>query len=228
MKEESVRIQTSVLSKAEKKVLIKMAKRMPRCINSDHLTVIGLAGAVISAAGYFLSNYNINYLWVASLGLIINWFGDSLDGTLARTRNAQRPIYGFYIDHNIDALTILIMCIGAGLSPIISFPVALLILAGYLILSIFTYINAHLKGEFCISYGKLGPTEFRIIVIIINTLFILFPPSGKTYLILGHSFSLFDIIGTAIAAILLLIYLISFTSERKKYAKKDPLPSFYK
>ena len=170
-----VRIQTSILNKMEKRILVAMANRMPSWITSDNLTVVGVIGALTTGVGYILSSWNLNFLWLASFGLILNWFGDSLDGTLARVRNAQRPIYGFYIDHNIDGLTITIMCIGAGLSPMIKFSTAMLILVGYLLLSIFTYINAYLKGEFRISYGNLGPTEFRLIVIIINTMFIYFP-----------------------------------------------------
>ncbi len=141
-----VRIQTSILNKMEKRILVAMANRMPCWITSDNLTVVGVIGALTTGVGYVLSSWNLNFLWLASFGLILNWFGDSLDGTLARVRNAQRPIYGFYIDHNIDGLTITIMCIGAGLSPMIKFSTAMLILVGYLLLSIFTYINAYLKG----------------------------------------------------------------------------------
>ena len=94
------------------------------------------------------------------LGLVINWYGDSLDGTLARVRNTQRPIYGFFIDHSLDAITICIMCIGAGLSPMFKLDVALVVLAGYLVLSIYTYVCTILKDEFRLTYSSFGPTEF--------------------------------------------------------------------
>jgi len=219
---QAVRIQTSFLSQTEKKALVYMAKRMPKKINSDHLTIIGFAGALMSGAGYVLANLNINYLWLASFGLLLNWFGDSLDGTLARVRNLQRPQYGFFIDHNIDALTVLVIGIGAGLSPLMSFPVAMLILSGYFLLSIFTYINSYLLGEFKISYMKFGPTEFRIIVILINTLFIYAPVKNQVYHFRGISFGVMDVAGLAIAVVLFIIYIVSFFVYKKKYEKTDP------
>ncbi|MFZ2338894.1 MAG: CDP-alcohol phosphatidyltransferase family protein [Bacteroidales bacterium] len=217
-----IRIQNSVLNNTEKKVLIWIAEKLPKRINSDHLTGIGFAGALISSVGYMLSNRDLNFLWIASFGLVVNWFGDSLDGTLARVRNAQRPIYGFFIDHNFDALTILVICIGAGLSPLISFSVAMLVLAGYLLLSIFTYLNTYLNGEFRITYMKLGPTEFRIIVILINTAFIYIPINNLIFRFMGITLGMTDAIGMMIAIILFLIYLVSFAVNREKYKKIDP------
>jgi phosphatidylglycerophosphate synthase len=221
-KKPEVRIQTSILNSLEKKALVWMALRIPRKINSDHLTVIGLIGALLSSAGYILSNLESNFLWLASLGLLVNWFGDSLDGTLARVRKAQRPTYGFFIDHSIDGLTVFAICVGAGLSPYINFAVAMLILAGYLLLSVLTYINTYLKGEFKITYNKLGPTEFRLLVILINTLFIYYPTGTRNFVLDGVALSLFDIIGIVIAFILFIIYLVNFLIDKNKYAKIDP------
>jgi phosphatidylglycerophosphate synthase len=221
-KKPEVRIQTSILNHLEKKALVWMAQRIPRKINSDHLTVLGFMGALLSSAGYILSNFESNFLWLASLGLLVNWFGDSLDGTLARVRKAQRPTYGFFIDHTIDGLTIFVICVGAGLSPYINFAVAMLILAGYLLLSILTYINTYLKGEFKITYNKLGPTEFRLLVILINTLFIYYPTGTRNFVLDGVALSLFDIIGIVIAFILFIIYLVNFLIDKNKYAKIDP------
>ena len=137
-KETSQRIQTSLLNAAEKRILIWLAQRQPSWVTSDMLTFLGVGGAVICALGFLLSCWNIQWLWLSSLGLVINWYGDSLDGTLARVRNTQRPVYGFFIDHTLDAITICIMCIGAGLSPMLRLDIAMLILAGYLCLSIYT------------------------------------------------------------------------------------------
>ena len=116
--EQSKRIQTSVLNNLEKKVLIWIAERMPKWVTSDMMTYFGSFGAIVIAAGYILSAKNINFLWLASAGFVINWFGDSLDGTIARVRNQQRPKYGFFLDHNIDCLNEAVMFIGAGLSPL--------------------------------------------------------------------------------------------------------------
>ena len=129
-KETSERIQTSLLNAAEKKALVWLAQRQPSWVTSDFLTYTGLLGAVICAVGFVLAHIDKNYLWLSSLGLFINWYGDSLDGTLARVRNTQRPVYGFFIDHSLDAITICIMCIGAGLSPMFRLDVAMLVLAG--------------------------------------------------------------------------------------------------
>ena len=129
--EQSKRIQTSVLNAAEKKVLVWLAQRQPRWVTSDMLTAIGVVGAIVVAVGYILSNRHIGWLWLASLGFVINWYGDSLDGTLARVRGTQRPVYGFFLDHNIDGITIAIMCIGAGLSGILNLYIAMAVLAVY-------------------------------------------------------------------------------------------------
>ena len=126
-KRQSRRIQTSLVNAAEKKLLVWLAERMPRWVNSDFLSFIGFLGSLTIAAGYILSNKNINFLWLSSLGYLINWYGDSLDGTLARVRKTQRPIYGYYLDHTLDAINEVIMFSGAGLSVLMhNYPLALL------------------------------------------------------------------------------------------------------
>ena len=169
--EKAERIQTSFLNALEKKALIWLAHRQPRWMTSDMLTYIGVVGAAICALGYFLSNWNIYWLWLSSFGLFVNWYGDSLDGTLARVRQIQRPIYGFFIDHSLDAITICFMCIGGGLSAVFKMEVAMLILVGYLVLSIYTYICTILKDEFRLTYGGgFGPTELRLAIMLLNTI----------------------------------------------------------
>lgn len=227
-KEQSKRIQTSILNSAEKKVLVWLAQRQPKWVTSDLLTGVGVAGALIVAAGYVLSNFNINWLWLSTFGFFVNWYGDSLDGTLARVRKTQRPIYGFYLDHTIDGMTMAVMCVGAGLSDMLNLYVAFAVLAVYLLLSITVYINAHLKGEFKLTYAGMGPTEFRLILMIVNTLFIYVKPL-RTFVahvrILGMDVSLgtFDFIGMAIFIILVIIYLQNFICDVRGYAKVDPL-----
>ena len=228
---QSARIQTSVLNSLEKKMLVWIAERMPRWISSDMLTGVGILGAVIVAVGYFLSSINLNWLWLASFGFVVNWFGDSLDGTLARVRNTQRPLYGFYLDHNIDGINESLMIIGAGLSPLFDLRIALLALAAYLLLSMYVYINAHLKNEFRLTYAGLGPTEFRIIVIIVNTVYLYAPAlrewSGSMS-ILGRpfSFGVFDIVGLVIVAILVVIYIVSFIGSAREFSRLDPPKKF--
>ena len=229
--EQSKRIQTSVLNAAEKKVLVWLAQRQPRWMTSDMLTAIGVVGAVVVAVGYACSNCHIGWLWLASLGYIINWYGDSLDGTLARVRGTQRPIYGFYLDHNIDGVTIAIMCVGAGLSALLNLYIAMAVLAVYLLLSISVYINAHLKGEFKLTYAGMGPTEFRLIMIIVNTLFVFIAPlrEWSISITLNHMairLGALDIVGFIIFVVLVLIYVNNFVHDAEDYAKVDPIKRY--
>lgn len=228
LKEQSKRIQTSILNALEKKALVWLAKRQPRWMTSDILTFIGVIGAVIVALGYALSNYDIRWLWLASFGFFVNWYGDSLDGTLARVRNTQRPIYGFYLDHCVDGVTMAIMCIGAGLSEMLNLYIAMAVLVAYLLLSISVYINAHLKGEFKLTFAGMGPTEFRLVMVLVNTLFIYVAPIRDfttsfhclgTEVVLGS----FDYVGIGILLILIAIYCHNFIGDARGYAKVDPL-----
>ena len=229
IKADAVRIQTSILNELEKKVLIWLAERQPKWVTSDLLTYIGTFGAVVIAAGYILSAYNINFLWLSSLGFIINWYGDSLDGTLARVRKTQRPIYGYYIDHTIDGINEVMIFIGVGLSGLIHLEIALLALVMYLLMTVNVSINAHLKKEFKLTYAKMGPTEFRIIMILINTLFALIRPLrdfSHNFSVGGHEFTLraLDYIGIVIVAGLALIYITTIRKDIKEYAEMDPMP----
>ncbi len=226
---QSKRIQTSILNASEKKALVWLAERQPRWVTSDMLTLVGMLGSVIIAAGYILSNININFLWLASLGFVVNWYGDSLDGTLARVRNQQRPIYGFYVDHTVDAINELFMFVGAGLSPLMDVRLAVVILVIYLMLTLNVSVNAHLKNEFKLTYAKLGPTEFRIVVILVNTLLVCIRPLAEianSHTIFGQEVTLhvLDYVGAVILVFLIFIYLVTIVRDAREYAKKDPLP----
>ena len=158
---------------------------------------------------------------------VVNWFGDSLDGTLARVRNCQRPIYGYYVDHTVDCVNEGLMFIGAGLSPFLHLEFALLAFAIYLVLTINVSINAHLKGEFRLTYIKLGPTEFRLIIVIANTLLIAIPALTAirhSYTLFGHSITMriLDYVAVVIITIMSLIYIVTTISDARKYAVIDP------
>lgn len=228
-KADAVRIQTSFLNALEKKVLVWLAERQPKWMTSDILTYIGTFGAVVIAAGYILSAWNINFLWLSSLGFVINWYGDSLDGTLARVRKTQRPVYGYYIDHTIDCINEFIMFIGIGMSGLMHFSLAMVILAVYFMLTINVSINAHLKKEFRLTYAKLGPTEFRILAIIANTVLVLVRPISEfalTFFIFGREFTLasLDIVGIVVLLVLAVIYLTTIVKDGRGYAEMDPMP----
>lgn len=226
-KADAVRIQTSILNAAEKKVLVWLAERQPSWMTSDILTYIGTFGAIVIAVGYIMSSRDMNWLWLSSLGFVVNWYGDSLDGTLARVRNRQRPIYGYYLDHTVDAVNELIIVLGIGLSGMVHLSLALLILALYLMLTINVSINAHLKKEFRLTYARMGPTELRIIMIIVNTVLVLIPSIGTfshTFMLLGHELTIrtMDYVAAFIFLALLLIYLTEIVKDAKEYARLDP------
>ena len=226
-KEDAVRIQTSLLNAAEKKVLVWLAERQPSWMTSDILTYLGTFGAVLTAVGYMLSSRDMNWLWLSSFGFVVNWYGDSLDGTLARVRNRQRPVYGYYLDHTVDAVNELVIVLGIGLSGMVHLSLALLILALYLMLTVNVSINAHLKKEFRLTYARMGPTELRIVMMIVNTVLVLIPSIGAfshSFVFFGHelTFRAMDYVAVFIFVVLLLIYLTEIVKDAKEYARLDP------
>jgi archaetidylinositol phosphate synthase len=227
-KKDYKRITTTFLSFIEKPLLHFLVAHLPRRIKPDHLTLLGLFGSVLTGLGYFLSSYSPYYLWLSSFGLLVNWFGDSLDGSLARYRHIERPVYGFYIDHAIDSMTMVLIGIGAGLSPYARFDCALFALIGYLLVSILVYLNTCVSGVFKISFYGFGPTEIRLFIIIINTV-IFFHGAGQFHF-RGMDISLLDVAAIFLAIILFAFYILSvFVDGRKlkrmeeeKYRKSEP------
>lgn len=227
-KKQAARIQTSILNPLEKKVLVWLAQRMPAWVTSDMLTFVGFLGALVMATGYALANLNLNWLWLSCLGLVINWFGDSLDGSLARVRNTQRKTYGFYIDHNVDVINETIMFVGVGLSPLVNMSFAMFALVAYFMLSIYVYIDCHLKGEMRLTYAGMGPTEFRLILIIVNICFIYIPwlSQWKKPITIFHNdfqVGLFDYIAVAAALAIFAAYIVSFFKDLKYFNQQDPI-----
>ena len=221
------RIQTSIINGAERKALNWLAAHMPEWVTSDMLTVVGIVGAALIGAGFILSDCNINWLWLSSFGLLVNWFGDSLDGSLARYRNTQRPIYGYYLDHTVDCINMTFMFAGVGLSGLARMDLALFAYLIYTFMIVNVSINAHLKSEFKLTYAKLGPTEFRIIVVILNTLLIFIEPLREIAVpanLLGHSMVLRFMDFVCLFTILLLgcIYICTIISDARGYARIDP------
>lgn len=205
---------------AEKKLLIWMASKLPAWFTPDVLTAIGVIGALVSFASYWVSGSNRNYLWLASLGFVINWFGDSLDGTVARYRHIERPVYGYYIDHAVDAYIVVLFLLGLGLSPYVSFSLACLLLIGYLLLTILVHLRTTVRGEFIISYGKLGPTEARLIGIGSNTL-IYFLGYQRTITLFSVSLGVYDWIVVALTLLVLGICLATTFKQAVVLATVD-------
>jgi archaetidylinositol phosphate synthase len=152
----------------ERPALAWLAAHMPAWVTSDLLTLIGFLSSILIFASYWLTQLDKNFLWLASFGFVLNWFGDSLDGTLARHRHLERPHYGFFIDHVIDAVSEVLIFLGIGLSPYVDFRLACLACITYLSVSVLVYVMTVTSGVFRISAGKFGPTEFRVIAILGN------------------------------------------------------------
>src|SRR2546423_5068195 len=185
---EATRIQQSFVTKAEKKALLWLADRMPAAISSDHLTALGAAGMFLAGASYALTRFNGYGLLLACFFLAVNWFGDSLDGTLARFRNRQRPRYGFYVDHVIDCFGVTALFGGMGLSGILQPMIAVWMLVAYLLLSSEIFLATYALGRFVMSHFCFGPTELRILLCIGN-LYVFVHPSVHPF---GLRLSLFD------------------------------------
>lgn len=197
------RVQASLLSGVEKQALIWLAKRLPPWVNSDHLTVLGFVSMIGAGTAYAVSSDYPVALLVVNLLLALNWFGDSLDGTLARVRNRLRPRYGYYVDHIIDALSAVCLFVGLGLSGYMSERIAMGMLMCYLLLAIQSYLAAHSLGVFSISWWKFSPTEMRILLAIGNTV-AYYHPYTKVF---GPRLLFFDVAG-GIAVICMLVTMI--------------------
>ena len=200
------RAHTSLLAAAEKRTLIWIANRLPGWVNSDHLTALGFVSLILAGASYWYASSNAWALLLVIPFLALNWFGDSLDGTLARVRNRQRPRYGFYVDHILDAIGMSFLMAGMALSGYMSPLVAGTFLIFYLLLSIEIYLATYTIGTFHLSYWNFGPTELRILLVIGN-LFALWRPHA---IIAGQEFLLFDV-GFAVGAVALAAILVQAT-----------------
>lgn len=205
------RFHQSILAPAEKRALIWLAHRMPGWVNSDHLTILGFVSLLLVGLSYWYARYSRAGLFLVMLFFVLNWFGDSLDGTLARVRNRQRPRYGFYVDHILDACGSLFVFAGLAASGYMSERVAVGLLVAYFLLSIEVYLATYTVGKFHLSVGAFSPTELRLLLIAGN-IALLFQP---VVLIAGRQFLLFDVggaIGIAGMGIALLWSVVKHTA----------------
>jgi archaetidylinositol phosphate synthase len=207
------------LQPLELPTLIWLAQRIPAWVTPNQLTVIGFLGACLSAIGYVLSRWHPAYLWLASLGLLINWFGDSLDGSLARVRKIERPRYGFFLDQNLDAFEQLLFAVGFGLSGFIRFELAMVALAAYFLLSILSLVRAVVTNVFAMAYGKIGLTETRIIFLIVNALMYSVPPQPFSWM--GLSIKYPEVLSVAWTTLMLIVFLRSFQLNLRDLGQKE-------
>jgi archaetidylinositol phosphate synthase len=218
------RVNDILLGPLERPTLKWLASHMPAWVTPDTCTLVGLLGSLGVAASYILTIYDRNFLWLASLGFVINWLGDSLDGTLARHRRIERPIYGFFVDHTIDAFSVSIIVVGLGLTPYVSFNVACLMLIAYLLLSVLVFVRTSAVGEFKISYGKLGPTEFRVFAILLNAAMYfggLQTSLASTGSLSQIPMSPYDVFLAVLALLLLYVFLVTAVQEIRRLATEN-------
>lgn len=211
------RIQQNLLAASERRLLNWLCAHMPLWVTPDLLTALGMVGAFAIFAGYAASGLHVDWLWLAIAGYGVQWFGDSMDGSLARFRRIERPSYGYFIDHSCDGLATLLILAGMGASPYIRMDVALVALAGYLLLSIHAYLAARVIGEFKLSYLAAGPTELRLLLI------------GMTLAMMALGYapgvfgavSGFDVFVGLIAALLVILFVIQTLSTARRLAISD-------
>jgi len=211
------RIQQNFLAKAERRLLTWLCSRMPKWVTPDRLTLAGVIGAMMTFAGYVASNWGAAWLILAIIGYVVQWFGDSMDGSLARFRHIERPSYGYFIDHSCDGLVTLLILAGIGLSPFVTMDVAMVALAGYLLLSIHAYLSARVLGEFKLSYLSAGPTELRLMLI---GLTIMMMTLGYGPGLFGR-WSGFDIFVGAVGGLLIILFIGQTLITGRRLAHKD-------
>lgn len=214
------RIQDNWLAARERRILTWLCARLPASMTPDRLTAIGMVGAVIIFAGYVASNLSPAWLLLALAGYVIQWFGDSLDGSLARYRRIERPSYGYFLDHSCDGLANLLIVAGIGLSPFVIMDVAMLALAGYFLMSIHTFLSARVVGELRLSYMAAGPTELRLVLMAITVAMMVVGPDRDLF----GDVSAFDVLIGGIGAVLIGLFIVQTAIVARQLARKDALP----
>lgn len=214
------RINGSLTASVEKKALEWMAQRAPRWLSSDQLTALGFAAQLAAGAFYAASRHHTRALLLVILCIALNWFGDSMDGTLARIRHQQRPRYGFYVDHIVDILGATALMAGLGLSGFVHWPVAAAMLVTFLLLSGESYLATYTLSRFQLSQAIFGPTEIRILLIL-GSLALLHSPYSTLF---GHKLLLFDLGGTIAAICMLGTAILLACRHTAQLYREEPLP----
>lgn len=212
------RIQENLVARAERRALSWMCARMPRGVSPDMLTAFGMFGALMVFAGYVGANADRNWLWLSVAGYVVHWLGDSLDGSLARFRSIERPRYGYFLDHSCDGLATTLLVVGIGLSPYVQLEVALVALAGYLLMSIHAFLSVRVLGELRLSYMNAGPTEMRLILIALTLAMYGF---GREHPILWQ-LNGFDLFVGGMGLLLVGLFVIQTAQVARRLAAEEP------
>ena len=214
------RVNQALTASVEKRALLRMAERAPGWVTSDQLTVLGLSAQIGAGICYALSRYDRRFLLLVIVCIVLNWLGDSLDGTLARVRGQQRPRYGFYVDHMVDVLGTVALMYGLGFSGFLHWQTAVGMLVTFLVLSSESYLATYTLSCFQLSQGLFGPTEIRLLLIVGNVALLRSPYST----LFGYRMLLFDLGGT-IAAVCMFVTAIFITVRHTaELYRQEPLP----
>src|SRR5271165_5823492 len=222
------RLNASVLGPLERPALAWMAKRMPAWVVPDHLTMIGVGGALLTGSGFILSRWSLHWLWLANVGLVVNWIGDSVDGNLARLRHIERPRYGFFVDHTSDLFSQVLIFLSIGVSPCAHFAVACIGLIAFLMGFVYTLIGAHAHATMRITYFGFGPTEIRALLLGGNLLALAFglqylPPTFPQLAQFGP-ISMHDLVITGLSVASTGLIAALAIREGRALAVEDPAP----
>ena len=217
--EAPARIQTNLLAASERRLLDELCRLMPAWITPDRLTAIGSVGAAVAAIGYVASNWRPGFLFVSSLGLVLNWFGDSLDGSLARHRRIERPRYGYFLDSSVDALNVLFFAVGLGLSPYVSMSAALLLLCSYYLLMHYVLLSAQVFQKHDLTKVYLGPTELRLLAMAFNTVIWVVGPLGVS--LAGFSFSIYSALVVAEAVAFIVVFATEVWTAARRLRREE-------
>lgn len=212
------RIQKNLLAAPERRLLNWLCSILPAWVTPDKLTSLGVLGAVATFIGYAASGMSKTWLWLAIIGYFLQWFGDSLDGSLARYRRIERPSYGYFIDHSCDGLVTLLILGGMGFSPFVRVDVAMFAVVGYLLLSIHAYLAARVMGEFKLSYGIAGPTELRFLLIGMTIGMMVSDP------VVPPSISVFDMIVGVVGTLFVILFVSQTLVAGKRLSDSEPIP----
>lgn len=213
-----VRVQDNLLARSERRVLNALCARMPYWVTPDRLTAIGMIGAFLIFGGYVASNLGDNWLWLAIAGYFVQWFGDSMDGSLARFRGIQRPRYGYFLDHSCDGMATALVVTGIGLSKYVTLEVALVALAGYLLISIHAFLSVRVLGELRLSYLNAGPTELRLVLIALTLAMIV---AGAEPALPG-GFTWFDLFVGCVGLFLIALFVVQTLTIARRLSRDEP------
>jgi len=219
------RIIVTLTGRFERRWLPVMAAALPGWVTPDILTSVGVVASLLIGLCYWLAGYNPHWLWAVNILLIVHWYGDSLDGTLARVRKIERPRYGFFVDHAADSVAALAICLGLGFSPLMDVRIALGLLLCYYLMMILVLMRAYTLREFKISYGRFGPTELRLLLIAANVALwiqMVWYSSDRLFTILSVPIRLMDVLGLGAGLGLAATFVGAFLSGLRRLARLEP------